>query len=146
MKNRDIYWRRYKIKETLYMGQWHLSLLLSPWDLTQFSQCLFHCSKHSAKSFVRITISCPVVFSWISSTVWNLFPFKSDFSLGKSQKFTGHQIWVEVGLSLLGNLTFHQKLCTRCDAWVGVLMWWSRQSLVAHSCGHFILLHLSTDK
>ena len=33
-----------------------------------------------------ITISCPVVFSWISLMVWNLFLFKGDFSLGKSRK------------------------------------------------------------
>ena len=37
MKNRDIYWRRYKIQETLYIGQWHLSPLQSK-HLTQFSQ------------------------------------------------------------------------------------------------------------
>ena len=29
MKNRDIYWRRHKIQETLYVGQWHLSPLQS---------------------------------------------------------------------------------------------------------------------
>ena len=29
MKNRDIYWRRYKIQETLYIGQWCLSPLQS---------------------------------------------------------------------------------------------------------------------
>ena len=29
MKNRDIYWRRYKMQETLYTGQWHLSPLQS---------------------------------------------------------------------------------------------------------------------
>ena len=29
MKNSDIYWRRYKIQETLYIGQWCLSLLQS---------------------------------------------------------------------------------------------------------------------
>ena len=29
MKNRDIYWRRCKIQETLYIGQWHLSPLQS---------------------------------------------------------------------------------------------------------------------
>ena len=31
-----------------------------------------------------ITISCPFIFSWISSMVWNVFPFKGDFSFGKS--------------------------------------------------------------
>ena len=37
MKNRDIYWRRYKIQGTLYIGQWHLGPLQSR-HLTQFSQ------------------------------------------------------------------------------------------------------------
>ena len=39
-----------------------------------------------AKSFVEIAISCPILFSWMPSTVWNLFPFKGDFRFGKSQK------------------------------------------------------------
>ena len=34
MKNRDIYWRRYKIQGTLYIGQWHLSPLQS-YDLLE---------------------------------------------------------------------------------------------------------------
>ena len=40
VKNRDICWRRYKIQETLCIGQWRLSPLQSwhLWDLTQFSQ------------------------------------------------------------------------------------------------------------
>ena len=29
IKNRDVYWRRYKIQETLYVGQWRLSSLQS---------------------------------------------------------------------------------------------------------------------
>ena len=33
-----------------------------------------------------VAISCPIIFSWISVMVWNLFPFKGDFSFGKSQK------------------------------------------------------------
>ena len=37
-----------------------------------------------------INISCPFLFSWIS-TAWNLFPFKDDFSFGKSQKSQGTQ-------------------------------------------------------
>ena len=38
-----------------------------------------------------IAISFPVVFSWISLTVWNLFPFKGGFRFGKSQKLQGAQ-------------------------------------------------------
>ena len=37
----------------------------------------------------QITMSCPVVFFWISSMVWNLFLFKDDFSFGKSWKSQG---------------------------------------------------------
>ena len=36
-----------------------------------------------------VSISCPVLFSWISSTVWNLFPVKGDFSFRKSQNLQG---------------------------------------------------------
>ena len=39
-----------------------------------------------AHTVLPITISCPIVFSWISSMFWNLFLFKGDFSFGKSQK------------------------------------------------------------
>ena len=47
--------------------------------------------------FSQITISCPVVFSWISLTVWNLFPFKGDFSFWKSQKLQGTKCGLEGG-------------------------------------------------
>ena len=36
-----------------------------------------------------IAISCPLIFSWTSTMVWNLFPFKVDFSFGKSLKLQG---------------------------------------------------------
>ena len=35
-----------------------------------------------------ITISCPIIVSWISLMVWNL-SFKDDFSFGKKQKSQG---------------------------------------------------------
>ena len=72
MKNGDICWRRYKTQETLYLVQWCFSPLqrgtLGPHVV------------------LPVTISCPVIFSWISPLVWNLFPFKGDFSFRKSQK------------------------------------------------------------
>ena len=44
-------------------------------------------SRHPGTSHSSpITINCPIIFSWISPMVWNLFPFKGDFSFGKSQK------------------------------------------------------------
>ena len=42
--------------------------------------------------------------------VWNLFPFKGDFSFGKSQKSQGAKsVWAVGGLSPLGDLMFCQK-------------------------------------
>ena len=39
----------------------------------------------------------------------DLFPFKGDFSFGKSQKLQGTKSELQGGLSHLGNLMFHQK-------------------------------------
>ena len=59
----------------MYIGLWCLSPLQS---------------KHLGTwPVLPVTISCSIIFSWISSTVWNLFPFKGDFSFGKSQKSQG---------------------------------------------------------
>ena len=74
--------------------------------------------------------------------IWNLFPFEGDFSLGEKPEVTGCQTWAVEGLSHLGVLMLHKKLCRRCDAWAGMLWWWSCQSPVAHSCG---LLNHSTS-
>ena len=56
-----------------------------------------------------IAISCPVTFSWISSMVWNLFPFKGDFSFGKNQKSQGAKPGLQRGLSQMGDLMFHKN-------------------------------------
>ena len=58
-----------KTKEISYIGQWCLSPLRS---------------RHLDTSVLPVAISYPVVFSWIM--LWNLFPFKGDFSFGKSQE------------------------------------------------------------
>ena len=47
--------------------------------------------------------------SWISATVWNLLPFKGDFSFGKSQKSQGTKSGLLGGLSHLGKSMFCQK-------------------------------------
>ena len=74
------------------------------------------------------------MFSYISSTFWNLFPFKGDFSFGKSQMSQGTKSGFR-GAESPGWFDVSQKNCTRCDVWVDALLWWSCQSLVAHSCG-----------
>ena len=63
----------------------------------------------------------PVVFSWILSTVWNLFPSKGDFSFWESKKSQASKSgpWPGGsgvgGLSHLGDLTFCQK--TLSEMW-----------------------------
>ena len=86
--------------------------------------------------FLPVTISCPVIFFWISLMVWNLFSF------GKSQKLAGHQIWAIGGQVTWVIQCFAKKLCTRCDAWGGMLSWQSCQSPGAHSCS--LLNHLNS--
>ena len=53
-----------------------------------------------------ITISCPVMFSWNSSMIWNIFPFKGDFNFRENQKSQGTKSGLLGGLSHLGYLMF----------------------------------------
>ena len=66
MKNRDIYWRRYK-KHCTQDNDNSVPFTLGP------------------HTILLITISCPVIFSWVSSMVLNLFPFKVILVLGKAR-------------------------------------------------------------
>ena len=70
MKNRDIYWRSYKIQETLYTGQWHLAPLQSRHLGTSHSS---NCHRLPCCIFLNLMM------------VWNLFPFKGGFSFGKAR-------------------------------------------------------------
>ena len=91
-----------------------------------------------------IAISWPIIFSWVSSIVSNLFPFKGDFSFGKNQKLQGTKSgcrgggspgWFDVSQKTNKQNKTKTNLCTRPDAWGGTLSWWSCQSPVAYSCG-----------
>ena len=66
--------------------------------------------------------------------VWNLFSFKGAFSFGKSQTSQGIKSGLLGGWVTWVIWSFAKKLCMRCDAWAGILLWWSCQSPVAHSC------------
>ena len=103
------------------MGQWHLSPL----------QSRHLGASHSSPT----TISCHIIFSWISSVVWNLFLFKDDFSFGKSQKSHGLKSGLWRGWRTWVIWCFAKKLCTRHGAWAGALLCWNCQPPVAHSCG-----------
>ena len=121
MKNRDTYWRRYKIQETLYRGQWHLSPL----------QRRHLGTSHSSPSHCQLPRS---IFLNLIKSLKSL-PFLRWFEFWEKPEVTGRQIRAIGGLSHPGDLMFCQNFCTRCDAWRGMLSWWSCQSPVAHSCG-----------
>ena len=130
MKNIDIYWRRYKVQETLYLGQWHLSPLPSRYLGTSHSSPSCH------------QLPCHIFLNLIDGL--KSLPFQRWF--WKSQKSQGTKAGSSGGLSHLGNLMFCQKLCMRPDAWVGVLLWWSCQSPFAHSCSLLNLQIVSAEE
>ena len=66
--------------------------------------------------------------------VWNLFPFKGDFSFGKSQKSQGTKYGLQGGWVTWVVWCYIKKLCLRRDAWVGAVSSWSCPSPVPHSC------------
>ena len=74
-------------------------------------------------TILPIIINYPNIFSWISSKVWNLFPFKGDFSFRKSQKSQGTKSGLQWGWVTWVIQCFTKKLCMRRDALVGVLSW-----------------------
>ena len=102
MKNRH-YWRRYKIQEILYVGQWCLSSLQNKHLGTSHSSPNHH------------QMPCARVFSWLSVMVWNLLLFKGDFGSGKTR---GHRTpnmgcWGPGVTWVIW--PFSKKLCTRCE-------------------------------
>ena len=61
----------------------------------------------------------------------------------KNPEVSERQIWAIGGCWVTSVIwCFAKKLCSRCDAWVGTLLWWSCQSPVAHSCS--LLNHLNS--
>ena len=117
MKNRYIYWRKYKDHCTQ----------------DNDASVPFKVGTLGPHTVLPIAISCPVVFSWISLMVWNLCPFKGDFSLGKSRTSQGAKSGLWWGCHL-GDLMFHQKVLHKTWCMSGALSWWSCQPPVAHSC------------
>ena len=121
MKNRDIYWRRCKIQETLYIGQWCLSPLQSRHLGTSHSSSNHH------------QLPCCTFLKLIDSL--KSLPFqKVILVLRKARSCRAPNLcyrgaespgWFEVWL--------------KNSAWAGTLLWWSCQSPVAHSCG--LLIH-----
>ena len=110
MKNTGIYWR-YKIQEILYTGQWCLSRLQS---------------RHlgTSHSFL-ITISCPNVFSWISSMVWISSLSKVISVSGKAKSHRAPNLgcrgtespgWFHVLPKISGWDKMHEQVCCHDEA------------------------------
>ena len=94
-KNRDTYWRRYEIQETLYIGQWCFHPLQSRYLGTSHSSPNHHQLPHHI--FLNL-------IDGLKS-----FLFQKWFEFWEKPEVTGHQIWALVGLSHLRDLMFHQK-------------------------------------
>ena len=92
MKHRDIYWRRYKIQETLYTGQWCLSPLQSRHLGTSHSSPNHH------------QLPCYIFLNLIDDL--KSLPFQRWFWFGEKSEVTGYQIWAVGGLGHLGDLMF----------------------------------------
>ena len=95
MKNRDIYWRRYKIQETLYIGLWHLSPLQSRHLGTSYSSANRHQLPHD-------------IFLNLIKGLKSL-PCQRWFQFWERPEVTESQIWAVGRPSHLGDLMFHQK-------------------------------------
>ena len=104
---------------------------VAPWDLTQFSH-----SPSAAPSYF------PESYRWSEICSFS----KVILVLGKDRSCRVSNLGCR-GLSHLDDLMFFaEKLCTRCDAWAGTLLWWRCQSPVAHSCGLWIFQRVSAEE
>ena len=134
MKSRDIYWRRYKILQTLYIGQWLLSPLQSRHLGTahSFPSCLQPPSLIFPKYEIFPKSHRQSEISSISKVILVLGKARShkEPNLGSSGSESAG--WFDVSLK-----TPHDTWCMS-----GTLSWRSCQSPVGHSCG--LLNHLSS--
>ena len=78
--------------------------------------------------------------------VWNLFPFKGSLVLGKARSCRAPNLGCRGHWVTWVIWCFTKNLCTRRDAWVGALSWWSCQSPVAHSCAFRIIWIVSVEE
>ena len=98
----------------------------APWELTQFSQLLSAALLYFPESHQNFEISS------LSKVTLVLGKVRSHRALNLGCGGAESPGWCDVS----------PKNRTRCDAWSGVLLWWSCQSTVAHSCG--LLNHLNS--
>ena len=117
------------MQETLYIGQWCLSCLQSRHTGDSHSSPNHHQLPHN-------------IFLNLIDGLKSL-PGQRWFKFWEQPEVTGHQIWAVGGWVTCVICCFAKHLCTRHNAWAGMLSWWSCQSSVAHSCG--FLNHLNSS-
>ena len=127
MKNRDIYWTRYKTQETLYLGQWCLSLL----------QGRHNGTSHSSPSCHQLPFRIFQKSHWWSE----ISPCsKVIVVLGKARRYRVPNLGYR-GLHHLADLMFAQKMVHE-KWWMNSLLWWSCWSTV--TCSYSLLSHLNS--
>ena len=120
MKNRDIYWRRYKKHCTQ----------------DNDASVPFEVGTLGPHTLLPFVISCPLYFP--ESHWWSEISSLSKMTLvlGKVRSGRATNLGCRVVVSHLCDLMFCQKTLNkmRYDAWADLLSWWSCQSPVAHRC------------
>ena len=134
MKNRDIYWKRYKIQETLYIGQWCLSPLRSYdfleeiWfigvkSLATAALCSFSSSSRSHGMNFAMTYFMPRSYMKTSDTVAFAIPRSassshtvSDWSLWIAARThsTFSDVLLVAGLPECGSLSVDSQPSLKC--------------------------------
>ena len=137
MKNRNTYWRRYKIQETLYIyNDTSVSFkvcTLGPQTVLPVSLSLFKTLQNPLLEPPSAATSYfPESHRW--SEISSLS--KVILVLGKARSLRMPNLGCR-GTESPGWFDVSPKLCMRHDAWAGALLWWSCQSPVTHSCAHF---------
>ena len=131
MKNRDIYWRRYKTQETLYRGQWYLSPLQSRHLGTSHSSPSRHQLLHGyfPESHRRSESSS---LSKVISV------------LGKARSQRAPDL-VSRGAQSPGWFDVSPKNCMRHDVWADEF-WWSCPSPVVRGAAFWITWIVSVEE
>ena len=125
MKNRDVYWRRYKKHCTQ----------------DNDTSVPFKVGTLGPHTVFPITISCPLYFLESHGGSEISLLSKVILVLGKARSCRALNLGC-MGAESPGWFDVSPKHCMRCDAWASVSLWWSCQSPVAHSCG--LLNHPNT--
>ena len=119
MKYRGIFWRRQKIQETLYIGQW----CPSPLQSRQLGTSRSSPSHHQ--------LPCRILLNLTDGL--KSLPFQRWFQFWKKPEVTGCHIWA-VGSCIHGWFDVSPKT-SAWDMDVGMFSRGSCQSPVAHNCG-----------